>query len=787
MKKNHLGLAILFLVLFPLAALGRPAYKIAFLSGVTEEEGHRQQVIRDINALLENRGRVEVVMKTIAPSQSRESLDAVSRLMADKTIDCIIGIGLGVSDVLIRLNRYDTPVVTAGIIDRKLQGLHMTAGGASGIPNFNYIQTPFDVERDLKTFKSLFDYTHLAVLLPAGETTMFHTIYSYFGHVLETVSPAAKLSMVEIGPGDIEKGIPQIPPGVDAVYLLPLFSDNNDARMKDVIRAINERKLPSFALAGEKFVRMGAMAAIAPDRNFKAVSRRVAMNVLDILEGRDAGKLPVSVSSYTDNFVVNIETLGKIDYYPGWDALDKAHLLNLGKLHRGPGLQLKEVINEALARNLDLLVEKAGTRIQEEEAGIARAALLPQVEVSAGVSRIDENRVRVAQTHPAQTTVSASGSVRQTVFQDDILANHDVQSILTDARRHQENALVLDTVVTVTQAYINLLFAMSDLTIRNNNLEVTRKNLEIARNKAGVGAVDASAVNRWESEKATNQISLNDAFRDLQLAKMNLNQILDRPITREFTVEDVGPETGVELLITDPRVYALLGNIEQVHKFSDFLIIEADLNLPELKQIKETLRSQERQVLNRRRAIYLPDVSFTGSADKILEEYDARVNTRSDLDHPWTLSLTASWPIFAGGAHKKDLARSRLELRRLRMEEKKLRNQLYFNVRSGLETAAVSAREIHLSQRGLAAALKNFEIVQAGYAEGRNSVTDLIDAQNAKLNSERAEASAKYQFVLDFLKLERAMGRFHFLDSAEGKLSFLTRLTTHMNTKNHPK
>ena len=49
--------------------------------------------------------------------------------------------------------------------------------------------------------------------------------------------------------------------------------------MAAVIREVNNRKLPSFALLGESHVRLGAMAAIAPARNISVMARRVAINV----------------------------------------------------------------------------------------------------------------------------------------------------------------------------------------------------------------------------------------------------------------------------------------------------------------------------------------------------------------------------------------------------------------------------------------------------------------------------------------------------------------------------
>ena len=254
-------------------------------------------------------------------------------------------------------------MIAAGILDRSLQDFPITPEGTSGVKNFNYIQSAFNVKKDLTVFKSLYDYTHLAVLLPVLQPSMSRDVRRYLEQTLQTVAPHSTLSLVEIDPGAITGSIPKIPSDVDAVYLLPLFSQNQDHRMAQIIREINRRKLPSFALIGEKHVRMGAMAAIAPDHNSDALSRRLAINVLEILEGQDAGTLPVSASTYTDNFVVNVETLQKIDYYPGWAALKDVRLLNLDRRIQGLTLQLKGVILEALERNLALLAVRTNSLI----------------------------------------------------------------------------------------------------------------------------------------------------------------------------------------------------------------------------------------------------------------------------------------------------------------------------------------------------------------------------------------------------------------------------------------
>ena len=783
MRKSYFLFTYFFLVIWilPLQAAENRDFKIALLIGPEGETIYHQQTISDINALLASRFKIEYRHVNVFPNQEKESFDIISGLMNDDSIDCILGVGLEQSELLVRQKIFKKPTIAATILDRKLQGIPITAEGTSGIPNFNYIQSPFDVERDLKVFKTLYDFKHLAVLVPEGQILMFSTLTSFIGKAVQAVSPQAKLSIIEIDPVNIDDSLSQITDKVDSVYIIPLFPEAKIENEKKMISRINQLRLPSFAMIGEQHVELGAMASIAPERNFNAMTRRIAINVLEIADGKDAGSLPVSVTPYADNFVINIETLRTIKYYPRFKVLADARQLNIDKLHQGPEANLRSVVFEALERNLDLKIEKADTQVQEVEAGISDSALLPQVNVSTSTTHVDKQRVETSGTVPARTTWSSTASLSQVVFSDDILANRAIQNLLLESQKYQEKSVLLNTVINAAQAYIDLLSAQAIQTIQNNNLEVTRKNLDIAKNKAAVGSVDASEVNRWESEKANNLILLNDAYRDLQLARMSLNQILDRPVKREYTPLDVSPVNGIELLVTDPEIYHLVGNFKQLKRFSQFLIQEADQNLPELKQIEQSLKSEERRLLNRKRATYLPDISISGSLNKIHSEYDAVSKTPSDLDHPWTVSLTATWPIYTGGSNRKKIAQSRIALKQIKMQEKDLRNRLHLSVHSNLETAAVSAREIELAELARDSAKKSFEIIQAGYAEGRNSVTDLIDAQNAMTTSERNASLAKYQFVIDFLVLERSIGRFHFLSAQNEKEEFLSRLRDYMS------
>ncbi len=67
---------------------------------------------------------------------------------------------------------------------------------------------------------------------------------------------------------------------------------------------------------------------------------------------------------------------------------------------------------------------------------------------------------------------------------------------------------------------------------------------------------------------------------------------------------------------------------------------------------------------------------------------------------------------------------------------------------------------IALSRRARDSAEANLQLVQDKYAKGKAGITDLLDAQNEALRQEQAASLAVYQFLLDYLELQRAVSWF---------------------------
>ena len=68
------------------------------------------------------------------------------------------------------------------------------------------------------------------------------------------------------------------------------------------------------------------------------------------------------------------------------------------------------------------------------------------------------------------------------------------------------------------------------------------------------------------------------------------------------------------------------------------------------------------------------------------------------------------------------------------------------------------------AERQVAAAARNFELVEASYTLGVASILDLLDAQSQLLTAELGLADATYSFLEDLIAAERELSYYAFLE-----------------------
>jgi len=727
-----------------------------------------QQVQQELNTLAASRMKITYRTFTLPEQPSKD-------------LDLLITIGPRSSQLGALRQSHAVPTILGTILDAEVQDLPHTPGGGSGVENFNYIRSPFSIKKDLEIFRQIRDFSQLAILLDKDLARL-----SVQGIPLDGLSDEGEtFTLVPLAGAQPREVLDLLPQGCDAVYLLPLGPSYRGDSLSQVLDALSEAGYPTFALLGSSWVASGALAGRAPEQSSLSLARRIALNALAILEGEPASTLPTETAIQKEDFVINLQAVEKSKVYPSWELLGEARLIKLELQPEGQPIHLRGIIGEALAQNLNFKISQRETEAGQQEVRLALAEMLPELGVGSNFTAIDQARSEASFGATQPFTWAASATLGQVLFSEPLYANLRIQKLIQASRLANQDQTELDVVLEAAEAYFNVLLSASIVELQNKNVDNTSINLDLAKEKEAVGYSGVSEVYRWESQLALNKIDLNDARANFHSAQFNLNQVLNRPQNQPMALAEA--ELGDSLLsIMDSRLLNYLNYPGQLDNLSDFLVAEGLRNLPEIRQIELSLEAQERLLKSRDRAFYLPSLGLNAQTNYNIFQGGLEPSTEVPpriadvLPDPidgftWTLGLGLNFPIYQGDRRSAQKQQASIDLARIRNQRKDLQNQLELRIRSNLQTAGASFAEINLARNAATAAEKNLEIAQRGYREGIVPIAQLIDAQEAALQTQILATNAVYSFLRDFLRVERAIGFYYFLASPEEKASFFAR------------
>ncbi len=693
--------------------------------------------------------------------------DTVNRelqsLLRRSDVDVVVALGAIGSGLAADL-APSRPLIAPFVIDAQLQGFPITDAGTSGVRNLHYLAGNRSILAEIRRFQSATGAQHIAVIseprvldaVPAARAT------------IQQVADALQIEFTPVPASDrAETVLSAIPAEADSVFILPLLRFATSERQA-LIDGINARGLPSYTSIGRSGVEKGLLMGSALLPPADRVARQLAIDIRDILLGRDAGGLPVSFD-VDGRLVLNLRTARAIDYAPPFEVLYEADLLHEAD-EQGRLLTLDTVVREALDRNLQYAVAQEELLSAGQSTRVARSSLLPQLSAGLSAQALDRDLVGAG---PDRTS-SAGLSLSQIIYSESARANYHIAQRLESAQAADLDGVRLDIVQQAAQAYLNVLVAKTQLTIQRDNLKVTRANLERAQFRFDVGATDRSEVHRFETALGGNRQDVASAQALYLQTRNQLNRILQQPIEGPFRTAEPG--------LTDPRVFgdarleAFITDPRKARIFRDFLARESLGNAPELVSLDEQIAAQERSILAAKRARYVPDISLASNLDRVIDDSGAQVPQTHDED--WSVGLQFTLPFFQGNRIDADKQQARIELRRLQLLKQQFSDQIETTARAAVHQTGASRQSIRFANDAAEAAAKTLAMVTDAYTRGTASDVDLIDAQNAALVAQLSSANATYQFLLDLMDVQRAIGFFDFFVDPAEKEAWFQRLDT---------
>jgi outer membrane protein len=777
MKRISIVLNIFFLsFILPLLTFAQPV-KVGIVSDASGNEFDilTQQVKAEIEALT-NAGDGVVFKELSANWQSEKVRENLQTFLNDPEVDIIVTLGFLSSEAAARLPDYSKPVIAATILDPVLQNLPVQPDKSSGITHFAWIESLIRLKNDMHAFARIFESRNLAVIIPRKLYSEFQILTTY----LKADENTFDVFFVPVE--ENENSVEQLPAGTDAAMVFPLVQ-HSAAATEAFFFNLNEQGIPSLSVNGAAYLEHGATITFTPQFTFQQLARQVAVRVLKVSEGTSLG----DVSSMTENpertAIVNMESLRLTDRFPKWSDLENAVLLNVDKMP-GEELTLHQAIAFALENNLQGKITDQDLLMAEKDIRIAKANVLPQVEVSGMGVQLSENLVKSSMGQRGEYTITGSVSLKQVIYSEAAYANIALKKLMAENTKQGNRQTTLDIVLDVSQAYISLLFAKNNLQIKNENVSATLKNMELAKAKEKSGEGSVSDVNRWISELNLGRMDLNDAEAGYKAAMYRLNELQNQPVGNTIATPD-SADIGETVIHNQQILDSYFNNPNLIEKYADFLINEMLAHSPELQQLATAGEMIDRQKSMKIRQMYLPEVALIGNADQAFVREGVIRNPQLPIPPPpdditWNLGLRVSIPIFEGGRKRNEMQRATIEQDKIAWQTEDLLNKLETGIRSNVQFLQASYREMKLSENAARAAGENFHTIQDAYAQGMVNVAQLTDAQSVMIRTRQMALGSRYQYILDYIKTERLQGKFFFLEAESEKVQYTNRLLNYL-------
>ena len=723
-------------------------------------------------------GEIELLPPQAGDGTASGVTAALDRALRDPSVSVVVALGSVGSHILARSGIPLKPSIAAIVIDASWQDIPQR-DGASGVRRLAYVDQSYPVGSTLADFHRLIPFRKLALVL---DRDLLQSIPELEPKAAALVRETGAEAAIVPAAGDARAILSALPAGVDAVYLtpLPVMADTEYARL---IAGLNERRLPTLSYVADPDVRLGALASYEPPENWQRRARRVAVDLQRIIAGEDAGTLPVQLVS-APRLTLNLATARRIGYSPGWSVLTDAELVGVDSAGPADTLTLADAMRYAVRANLDLAAANLDVASGRQDVRIARSNLLPDI----------ESRITQTWTRPGTAAASLGQQPQRLLegaltfgfplYSEQAWAGYGSQQSLQRAREAQRDQLRLDVVLDAASAYLTALQARTLADVQRINLYRTRSNLEVARLREGVGTTSRADVYRWQGEVANARKDLISAESQVRVAVLDLKRILNRPLDRPMAQHEVSlGDPG--LLAEDSTVLAWFDQPERFARLMEFLVTESLRISPELAQADAAIAAQRRQRTAAGRAFWLPTFSLQGGLSNVFNRGGAGSNPPPlppsfsfprPPDLTWQVQAEASLPLFTGFERLATRIQTGLDLDRLQVERDNVRLGVDERVRAALETAASSYAAIALTRDAAEAANRNYDLVSDAYANGATSITTVLDAQSAALNSSESAANAVHDFLLDLMKVERAMGAFGTLQPPEQRQAFRERL-----------
>ena len=413
---------------------------------------------------------------------------------------------------------------------------------------------------------------------------------------------------------------------------------------------------------------------------------------------------------------------------------------------------LDQCIELSLKNNATVIAAKNAYQVAKNDIWTGWGVLMPSLSSRIGYSRIVQGPTQQTSYDPTTGTlipgmggiqVSKSYSASMSASQSWSLGGYNFYEIREKyaSRNSAYNSYQFtrqELILSVKQAYFNVLKAKMLLGIQLEALKSAEEQLKIAQTRYDLGSASFSDVLKAKVQYGDVKLALITADNNVKLVKATLNDIMGQNV--DFPIE-------VEENLTQPAF---------PYSYEDGLNRAVEEN-PSVLKSKADLESAKAQMGLARSGLF-PSFNLSGSYSWNNQDIDQIKDIRK-RDYDWSLNASISFNIFENFQRKQNLSYAKAGLNSAEYNFRQTKRDVSLQVKQAFIGVQQAQETIGLTNDKLQSAKEDLDLVQEKYALGAASILDLLDAEVSYKQAQSDQVQALYDYNLAVALFEQAMGK----------------------------
>jgi len=405
------------------------------------------------------------------------------------------------------------------------------------------------------------------------------------------------------------------------------------------------------------------------------------------------------------------------------------------------GLDFSSAYALAKKNDPDIQAAEFGYQASQEARPEARSALLPQVNLGVFYRHIRDKTENSSNTtfNPNRTikyeTDGYSLTLDQPLYRYKLYMQLD-QARLTEALGlAQVESARQDLIVRVAEAYYNVLYARDNLKYAVAEKEAIARQLEQTKKRFEVGLIAITDVKESQAKYDLAVAQEISAQNSLANSKEALRSVIAQEPDKLMPVGDSLP-----LLVPDPQSI-------------DEWVSSAKQNNLALKAAELSYKIAQKAV-KANRADHYPTLDLQLAQDYTSPNGGSLYKDTTDT----SISVQLNVPIYSGGRTSAKVREAVANKEKARAERDKALRATIQSTRNAYLGLTTSIAQVKALKQALVSTQTAYEATQAGFEVGTRTAVEVLAALREQYKSERDYSQARYDYIINLLRLKQAAG-----------------------------